>query len=189
MKQIGITGTPLMWATHENTVLRAIFRQMDFFEYENEILKDWLYAITKDKGREGRLIDMNALTLKHYFHPYMKGKTSIKKTLPAIWNHHPFLYEIPWFKTYYKADETGKTLNPYLTLKHIFATGSTESELAEREIKEVVKEGGAAMKAYNDMMYGDEANKNKLKQQLLEYCKLDTMAMVMIWEYWRSVCL
>ena len=188
MNQIGLHGTPLMWATHENTVLRTIYKQMEHFEYENQILKDWLFTITKDKDREGRLIDMNAVTLKNYFHPYMKGKTSIKKTLPAIWNHHPFLYEVPWFKQYYKADNIGNTLNPYQTLKYIFATGSTESELAEREIEEVVKEGGAAMKAYNDMMYGDEANKNKLKQQLLEYCKLDTMAMVIIWEYWRSVC-
>ena len=43
------------------------------------------------------------------------------------------------------------------------------------------------MKAYNDMMYGDASNKEKLKNQLLEYCKLDTMAMVIIWTYWKTV--
>jgi glycerophosphoryl diester phosphodiesterase len=185
MKQIGNNGTPLMWATHENTTLRAILRQMDIYGYENELLKNWLLNITKDEGRDGRLIDMNAFTLQHYFHPYMKGKTSIKKTLPAIWNHHSFLHEIPWFKQYYKADAAGNILNPYQTLKYIFAAGSIETEMAEKEIEEVVKEGGAAMKAYNDMMYGPVANKEKLKQQLLEYCKLDTMAMVIIWTYWK----
>ncbi|MBK7640866.1 MAG: DUF2779 domain-containing protein [Bacteroidetes bacterium] len=29
MKQIGETGTPLMWATHENTVLRKILEQLE----------------------------------------------------------------------------------------------------------------------------------------------------------------
>jgi hypothetical protein len=187
MNHIGTDGTPLMWATHENTTLRAILRQTENYGYENEELKNWLLNITKDSavGREGRLIDMNAFTLQHYFHPYMKGKTSIKKTLPAVWNHHPFLHSIPWFSQYYLTDETGNILDPYLTLKHIFAAGSLEAEMAEKEINEVVKEGGAAMKAYTDMMYGPVANRANLERQLLEYCKLDTLAMVIIWTYWK----
>lgn len=187
MNQIGNNGTPLMWATHENTTLRRILNQMDDFGYENEILKNWLLNITKDEGREGRLKDMNAFTLQNYFHPYMKGRTSIKKTLPAVWNYHSFLHQVTWFKKYYKLDAEGNISDPYQTLKYIFATGSVEDELAEKELEEVVKEGGAAMKAYNDMMYGDEENKEKLKNQLLEYCKLDTMAMVIIWSYWNSL--
>ncbi len=191
MKQIGYSGTPLMWSTHENTTLRRILIQMDEFRYENEILKSWLINITKDEGREGRLIDMNAFTLRNYFHPYMKGRTSIKKVLPAVWNYHSFLHQIPWFKKYYKLDADGNISDPYQTLKYIFDAGSIEDALAKKEledtVKEVVKEGGAAMKAYNDMMYGEERNKEKLKNQLLEYCKLDTMAMVIIWTYWNSL--
>jgi len=189
MKQIGDKGTPLMWATHENTVLRAILGQMDVFGYENEVLKDWLSNTTKDDdmGREGRLVDMNAFTFQHYFHPYMKGKTSIKKTLPAIWNYHPYLHEIPWFKIYCKTDEAGNILDPYQTLKQIFADQSPEDILAGKELEEVVKEGSAAMKAYRDMMYGDPSQKDKIKRQLLEYCKLDTMAMVIIWEHWKRL--
>jgi hypothetical protein len=187
MKQIGTTGTPLMWATHENTILRRILTQMEEFQYENKILKNWLINITKDEGREGRLVDMNAFTLQYYFHPYMQGKTSIKKTLPAVWNFHPQLHQIPWFKKYFKKNEDGTISNPYQTLKYIFADATIEDALAEKEIEEVVKEGGAAMKAYNDMMYGPEENKENLKNQLLEYCKLDTMAMVIIWTYWNSL--
>lgn len=187
--QIGDTGTPLMWATHENTVLRAILSQMDVFGYENEVLKDWLINITKDDGmgRDGRLVDMNAFTFQHYFHPYMKGKTSIKKTLPAVWNYHPYLHEIPWFKIYCKTDESGNILDPYQTLNQIFADQSPEDILAGKELEEVVKEGSAAMKAYRDMMYGDPSQKDKIKRQLLEYCKLDTMAMVIIWEHWKRL--
>ena len=188
MMQIGDSGTPLMWATHENTVLRNILRQMDHREYNNPKLKAWLMDIVRDNdlGLEGRLVDMNALTLAHYFHPYMKGRTSIKKTLPAVWNHNPFLYNFPWFKSYYLKEADGSTANPYKALKSIFATKTIEDALAEREIEEVVTEGGAAMKAYHNMMYGDPANRDSLKQQLLEYCKLDTLAMVMIYTYWRK---
>ena len=41
--------------------------------------------------------------------------------------------------------------------------------------------------AYRDMMYGDPSQKEKIKRQLLEYCKLDTMAMVIIWEHWKTL--
>ena len=30
----------------------------------------------------------------------MKGRTSIKKVLPAIWSHFPYLHEVPHFKDY-----------------------------------------------------------------------------------------
>eukprot|EP01036_Dinobryon_divergens_P048535 gene48535-65101_t len=54
---------------------------MDEYGYQNSKLKDWLQMTIKDEklGTEGRFIDMNAFTLNHYFHPEMKGKTSIKK--------------------------------------------------------------------------------------------------------------
>ena len=49
----------------------------------------------------------------------------------------------------------------------------------------VVKNVGGAMRAYQDMMYGfaknDDIKKEKIKDRLLLYCKLDTLAMVIIW--------
>ena len=189
MEHIGNKGTPLMWATHENTVLRKVLEQMDVYSYVNNELKDWLTSITrdKDKGRKGRLVDMNALTLKHYFHPYMKGRTSIKKTLPAVWNHNPYLHQVEWFKPYVLHGDTGLIQDPYRTLKMKFATdfmGFSPTDADIEEAEEVVSDGGAAMKAYHDIVFGDAATKMKLKQQLLEYCKLDTMAMVIIYHHW-----
>ncbi|MEZ5036486.1 MAG: DUF2779 domain-containing protein [Chitinophagales bacterium] len=196
MQHIGNNGTPLMWATHENKVLRTILEQLrnanQYVEgYSNEKLKQWLFDITKEsdkKGkipRPGRLVDMNALTLKHYFHPYMKGKTSIKKTLPAVWNYHNYLHEIPYFKPYYK-QENGIILNPYETLKYHWEN----AEYDKAEINETVKEGSAAMRAYQDMLFGQGKNNPKiqqrLKKELLNYCELDTMAMVIIWHHWLN---
>jgi len=179
MEAIGYNGTPLMWATHENTTLRAIYNQMEERNYKNNKLKEWLENIVKmDDKDEGRFIDMNALTLKHYFHPDMKGKTSIKKTLPAIWNNNSYLHKIPWFAQYYK-EEYGEILSPYKALK---------DQIEIYEQTEVVNDGTGAMRAYFEIMFGDFKDNQKIRENwrdlLLQYCELDTMAMVIIWTHW-----
>ncbi len=148
MNQIGNMGTPFMWATHENTVLRTILNQMEIFDYQDDSLKEWLLNITNDSkmGRDGRLNDMNALTLKYYFHPDMKGRTSIKKVLPAIWNNNSQLHDIPFFKRYSAKDANGEIISPYKTLKGEFNTNDDE---------DAVNEGTAAMKAYNDNRFNE----------------------------------
>ena len=179
--QIGETGTPLMWSSFENTILRNIIEQMGAHNYSDDRLKDWLTNITTDKkqGRNGRFIDMNDLTIKHFFHPQMKGKTSIKKVLPAIWNNNPYLHSIPWFKKY--SSESTAVFNPYDILAPI---------IGELEYEEVVKDGTGAMRAYHEIMFGSLAENNdrreQLKKLLLQYCELDTMAMVIIWKYWMD---
>ena len=183
MKQIGTTGTPLMWTPFENTILRNILEQMDIYGYTYDSLKNWLTNITTDKkqGREGRFVDLNDLTLQYYFHPDMKGKTSIKKVLPAIWNNNAYLHTIPWFKKY--ISNAASSLNPYDTLAPII--GALENE-------EVVKDGTGAMRAYHELMFGalseNKERREQLKQLLLQYCELDTMAMVIIWKYWMDKC-
>lgn len=179
MAQIGNTGTPLMWATHENTVLRAILEQMEIFGYDNKDLREWLINITSDKDREGRFIDMNKMTKEHYFHPYMKGRTSIKKVLPAVWIHHNYLHQIDHFKKYVPDEFLNGIVDPYDTLK---------SNIKEDELDDdVVNEGTAAMRAYQRIRFDDTlttTQKEELRSQLLEYCKLDTMAMVIIAHHW-----
>ena len=183
MKQIGTTGTPLMWSHYENTILRNILEQMDIHGYTNDSLKKWLTNITTDKkqGREGRFVDLNELTLQYYFHPDMKGRTSIKKVLPAIWNNNSYLHAVPWFKKY--VSDSVSSLNPYDSLAPV---------IGELENEEVVKDGTGAMRAYNELMFGAPAEnkerREQLKQLLLQYCELDTMAMVIIWKYWMDKC-
>jgi hypothetical protein len=182
MKQIGKSGTPLMWATHENTVLRTILHQMESFNYQNEQLKDWLTDITSDKetGREGRLIDMNKMTLQYYFHPYMKGKTSIKKVLPAVWSNFPELHQIPFFKEYAPERFTTGIIDPYDTLKAI----NTNEDIDEDD---VVSGGTDAMRAYQRIRFDENLSieqRDEIRRQLLQYCKLDTMAMVIIANHW-----
>ncbi len=180
MELVGNSGTPFMWATHENTVLKGILNQMEIFGYVNETLRQWIVNMTHDSKleREGRLVDMNRMTLEHYFHPYMKGRTSIKKVLPAIWNHNPYLHVVSFFKDYAATDLLGAVIDPYDTLVAI----------SEEDAEDDVVNGGTdAMRAYQRIRFDDaltQSQKEEIKNQLLNYCKLDTMAMVIIAHHW-----
>jgi hypothetical protein len=160
-----------MWATHENSILKQIRAQMDG-RHENALLADWLDWIT-----DGRLVDMNALTLNHYFHPIMKGRTSIKKVLDAVWQINAGLR-----KRYpqYVKEEDGKLLSPHKSLPPL--------EIDGRDA--FVNEGTGAITAYQSMLYGPQKGDRSVREQwkslLLEYCKLDTLAMVMIYWHWME---
>jgi hypothetical protein len=56
-------------------------------------------------------------------------------------------------------------------------------------VDQSVQEGTGAILAYNEMMYGaareDAKAKDSWARLLEQYCELDTLAMVLIWEYWR----
>lgn len=172
MNQLGRSGTVYMWATHENTILKQIRAQMDG-RYENAQLGDWLDWIT-----DSRLVDMNDLTLKHYFHPIMKGRTSIKKVLDAVWQINEGLRKrYPEFVK----EEDGKLLSPHKSLPPLEIDGKDA----------FVNEGTGAITAYQSMLYGSQKGNVSVREQwktlLLEYCKLDTLAMVLIHRHWRSV--
>lgn len=180
-------GTIMTWATHENSVLRDIYYQMQNYDYQNPQLQSWL-ANTAKLGNRGRsrLVDMNDLTLKHYFHPLMKGRTSLKCVLPAIWKTNNYLHSIPWFQEYYQ-EVDGQILNPYDVLP----------KLQIGEYVHVVNEGAGAMLAYQDLMYGESrrspqtlenhSQRSQWQELLYQYCRLDTMAMVIIWTHWRKL--
>ncbi len=180
MDAIGESGTPFMWATHENSVLKTILVQMETYGYENEKLKDWIVKMTHDRStkREGRLVDMNRMTQDHYFHPDMKGRTSIKKVLPAIWGNHPYLHEITHFSGYKSMDTEGMIIDPYDLL-------AVQGE--EDTGDEVVKVGTAAMRAYYRFRFDDsltDKQREEIRNQLLAYCHLDTLSMVIIAHHW-----
>jgi len=178
MNQIGDSGTPLMWSSYENTILRDVLKQLEIRGHVNEDLRGWLLEITKDAGRNGRFVDLEKFALNYYFHPMMKGRTSIKKVLPAVLSNSEFVESIPWVRNSFGSNSP-ETINPYDDLS---------SEIEGMESEELVEDGTSAMKAYYEIMFGslseDQTKRNTVKQNLLKYCKLDSLAMVIIWKYW-----
>lgn len=188
MKFIGKEGTPLMWSHYENTMLKTIYNQFDKYGYQNPELREWLeYMVKFDKNDEGRLVDMNRIAVNNYFHPAMKGKTSIKYTLPAVLTAsksqtiEDLLSNFEPGLSLLQKNAAGEIVDPYLLLPSL--------DIYQKA--EVIKDGTGAMRAYEDIMFGlkkgDPVELEKYKKALLRYCKLDSLAMVIIWEYWGSL--
>lgn len=110
---------------------------------------------------------------------YARSKTSIKKVLPAVWSHHQYLHKVAHFKDYVPDEFITGIIDPYDTL--------TSGINADEWDDEVVSGGTAAMRAYYRLRFDDSLSatqKDELRYQLLQYCKLDTMAMVIIAYHW-----
>jgi hypothetical protein len=176
MNTIDKSGTLFMWSSHETSTLKRILKQMDEFNLNNTQLKEWLELITQDDY----FIDMYRLSENHYFHPDMKGSNKLKDVLPAVWNNYSSINRDSWFKNYY-IEEGGRTVNPYKSLK-------TEKIIEQAE---VIAEGTGAIIGYqnflNAIKNGNTTEALKWKNLLLQYCKLDTMAMVMVWKHWYNL--
>lgn len=215
MEHIGNTGTPLIWSPFENTALKDIYRQIKFNDYKNIKLILWLEDIIKFNKRkeeneiipdflcetDGRLEDMHKLTKEYYFHPYMKGKTSIKKVLPAVLSKINSERITNWLKNFeidlslYSVDSNNSIINPYELLPPLEIYDEAEAKFGDEDEfshndYSYVNEGTGAMTAYQDIMIGLNSGNPELiktyEQALKRYCKLDTLAMVIIWEYWKN---
>ena len=174
---IGDVGTVLVWSAFERTTLTQIRSYMDKRAGASVDLKIWLDGFLMNNRR---ILDLHDIAKLHYFHPIMGGRTSIKVTLPAVLEAMgpdragALLAE----HTLFAKDENGSVVNPYSLLPAIVINDEAIT----------VKEGTEAMRAYQHMLYGNCKNKHaekaELKNALLRYCHLDTLAMVLIWEYW-----
>lgn len=74
-------------------------------------------------------------------------------------------------------------------LPRLFADWSEEQLDATVSDMEELADGGAALTAYGKLQYTDMPAEERLelKNSLLKYCELDTLAMVMIMEFFRQL--
>ena len=134
---------------------------------------------------------------------FIKGSNSIKHVLPAALNSSSFLQEkysksiknINLTSKNFSQDfvflkiENNEVTNPYKLLPSLFTNWSQEqldntiSELGE------INNGGAALVAYAKLQYQEMSIKERteIEKGLLKYCELDTLAMVMIYEYFKDI--
>ncbi len=203
-QQIGETGTVYVWSHYEQSTLNLVMGQIEKwvrrdpaealrlsgFQAVAELndLADWINRLLGPEDAKGkrqhspRIRDLHKLALEHYFHPGMLGRTSIKVVLPSIWNHSSVLRAHPWFTEYLKLGANGLPLDPYKTLPPLPLGESDEDE-------EAIIEGTGAIRVYQDLIFRREADpqlRRNRERLLLQYCKLDTCAMVMIWKHWAE---
>lgn len=205
-------GTIFRYHNHENTVLCDIHRQLTEDEQpepDADQLLDFIESIThstKDAAMswqgERDMVDLQKLVVKYYYDPRTGGSNSIKYVLPALLSRSTFLqhkYEQPIYGTSQIpsnnfSDHTwlkrnnGNIVDPYKLLPPIFEGISTEEMDLISEADEL-KDGGAALTAYGMLQHTDMSptERENITKALLRYCELDTMAMVMIYEAWKSI--
>ena len=198
-------GTIFRYAAHENTVLRQIQTQMladDEPEYAELI--EWIDTITEWKDGSTKIasprnmVDMLQLVRDYYYHPDMGGSNSIKKVLPAVMTGDSIKkkYSKPLGfgshlkgRVLYELDpESGKPVNPYYLLPSQYGDlDLSQDELLFEDAE--IQQGGAALIAYAKMQFTDmsDIEREALRKALLQYCELDTLAMVMIYEHWKKM--
>lgn len=173
---VGDDGTLLVWSAFEGSVLNTVADELTALGTGDKDLAGWLrQAALRIPALGGRQLDLLKICRAKYFHPGMQGSNSIKAVLDALWTN------VPAVRAHYAAimGQTGDpTQDPYSALPPIVINGAEQT----------VAEGTAAMRAYFAMVYGVERDDPLIKARwsdlLLQYCKLDTLAMVLIWEHW-----
>jgi hypothetical protein len=178
---LGEQGSILTWSGYENTQLRYLLDFIDENGIDNPRLLRWLQATVSTKEHDpGRIVDLNKVALKCYFHPLMGARTSIKVTLPAVLSSATSerIKNLLRAEGLFQLDESGVIQDPYSLLPPFEIYGQSET----------VHDGTGAMRAYQEMLYGDvssdQAARREYEKALLRYCKVDTLAMVLIWEHW-----
>ena len=87
-------------------------------------------------------------------------------------------------------DDHGHSIDdPYEILRDLGAEMLGESLQAGQDPDAlVIAEGGAAATAYSRLQFEDlqDAQRSQIKQALLQYCELDTLAMVMVVQGWQQ---
>ena len=198
-------GTVFRWAAHENTILNHIAQQLEQDQNppnDRDSLLDFVRDLTTGGSRA--MVDLNEIAKRTYYHPDTKARTSIKKVLPAVLKSSVYLrqkYKEPiygqsipsinfsnfsWWQ-----EKDGVFIEPYDLLKGIEneMLGDEGAEIFDTEDEGFeIAEGGAAAAAFARLQFEclSDTQRSNIKDALLRYCELDTLAMVMIVEAWRE---
>lgn len=204
-------GSVFRYAAHENTYLCKIHGQLleDPADIpDREDLCAFIRSITHATGSsveawagERDMIDMLEVVKRYYYDPLTGGSNSIKYVLPAVLARSTYLQDKYAQPIYGSADgiqshnfrdwawvrfEDGKVVDPYRLLPRMFADIDPDDERLLSDSDEL-RDGAAAMTAYARMQFEEmgDTERAQLRDALLRYCELDTMAMVMIYEAWK----
>jgi hypothetical protein len=89
---------------------------------------------------------------------------------------------IPFQKKWYVTQD----MKGSYSIKYVLPSLVPQFEKAYKEL-DGVQNGSQAMNAFSNLGKLDDKEKQKMRTSLLEYCKLDTLAMVKIFEVLKSL--
>ena len=172
------------------------------------------FLLSLVKGGSRAMVDLCALSKKAYFAEGIKGSSSIKKVLPSLMKRSEVLKGLYSGKVYVsgvagalpgpmvsknfkdfawwvpEASDPSVPVEPYELLRRYGADLLGEEVRAGEDPDELaITEGGAAATAYARLQFEDvdAVTRLKIREALLRYCELDTLAMVMIVQGWRGL--
>jgi hypothetical protein len=205
------SGSIFRYHAHENTIMNAIYKQLLVTEEsDKDELITFIKSISHNTGNSAEswcgdrdMIDLWKVVKDYYYDPYTGGSNSIKAVLPAVLFSSDFLqnkYQKPLSvinltsKNFEETHiflklEDGNPISPYKLLPPLFE--GWDKERLDSTVTEIegISDGGAALTAYGKLQFEEvsEHEREAIKSGLLKYCELDTLAMVMIYEYFKEV--
>ena len=197
-------GSVVHWWDHERTVLREVRAQIQVANPggvdDRQELLEFIDGLVGTEGTPARLFDLGRLVHRTTFLPETRGSSSLKKVLPAMLaglNDLRDRYARPdygtsgWIpslnfkdQTWIRYDNHGRVIDPYKLLGERTEDPDLHGLEQQQGDDSAIADGGAAMVAYGllqNHLLGDTA-RDRLRLQLLRYCELDTLAMVMAWQ-------
>jgi hypothetical protein len=204
-------GSVFRYHAHENNIMNAIYEQLIASEEpDKDKLITFIKSISHNTGNsaekwcgERDMIDLWKVVKDYYYDPYTEGSNSIKAVLPAVLFSSNFLknkYQKPLSKINLTSKnfeddhiflklENGKPISPYKLLPPLF--DGWDSEALDNAVTEIegISDGGAALTAYGKLQFEEVSKEERkaIESGLLKYCELDTLAMVMIYEYFEDI--
>jgi len=211
-------GTIFCYSHHENGILNAIKEQLETAaspQLDHDDLIAFVKQIAKPKNDSRDswdsprlMVDLLEVVKRYLYLPATRGSNSIKHVLPAVLNDSPKLvtkysqklYEQDRGSTSLNFDEnwcwlvkdkdSGIIVDPYKRLPPIFEGYGQDVDERLANFSSV-DNGGAALTAYAKLQFEDlrPDERAMVEAALFKYCELDTLAMVMLYEYFVESCL
>ena len=206
-------GSIFCYSHHENSILNAIKTQLEteLSEPDSDDLVEFIKQIAKPKGKSVEkwessrlMIDLLEIVKKYLYLPETHGSNSIKYVLPAMLSQSDFLrskygkpiYQDPsianslnfpaeWI--WLQIDDLDGVKDPYKILPPVFEGYGIELDDRISSFEDI-NNGGAALTAYAKLQFADISNveRSMIESALFKYCELDTLAMVMLYEFIRD---
>jgi hypothetical protein len=185
------TGTIFRWGSHENTILRSIWTNEKQYNPDNLLSSSMERFFGDPVGlRHPGMVDLMDIVSKGYYVHGSNASSSIKSLLLPTMQHSSLLRELYEQPTYTSNNFTstqwwheaqkgsGRPIDPYKLLKR----DSSDTTATNDPLQGGVAHGGDAIAAYSTLQKTslDLHVRQEIETSLLQYCELDTLAMVMI---------